>query len=283
MAGRAGMSSGWGNSCFRNPNNRCAPNSGKTGAARKTFSARGHITKSSHAGAAHNAAEASPQLVLAKPRRIGLRFARTASAMSWVSTKAIPRDVSGPARQPPPFFDRPHRSGFHAAQTQIPDARPEILNTFAYTCGFPCARRGWRPDDEPRPLEEISRMGPAQFYVEQPRPRRTIHLRRRVRLAATAGEKRARVDVVALDPPTFSHQRNTAFSARKRLRNAVTAALRWSGRAEFCSPRQMRGLAAGEIIADVEKAIHSSRRKILQRHYFPQPPDFPSAVANRPI
>jgi hypothetical protein len=25
----------------------------------------------------------------------------------------------------------------------------------------------------------------------------------------------------------------------------------------------------------MEKGIHSSRRKILQRHYFPQPPDFP--------
>ena len=31
--------------------------------------------------------------------------------------------------------------------------------------------------------------------------------------------------------------------------------------------------------ADVEKAIHSSRRKILQRHYIPQPPDFPISRA----
>ena len=29
------------------------------------------------------------------------------------------------------------------------------------------------------------------------------------------------------------------------------------------------------FLGDIETAVHQSRRKILQRHYFPQPPDFP--------
>jgi 23S rRNA G2069 N7-methylase RlmK/C1962 C5-methylase RlmI len=30
-----------------------------------------------------------------------------------------------------------------------------------------------------------------------------------------------------------------------------------------------------KFLADVDKAIHATRRKILQRHHVPQPPDFP--------
>jgi 23S rRNA G2069 N7-methylase RlmK/C1962 C5-methylase RlmI len=33
------------------------------------------------------------------------------------------------------------------------------------------------------------------------------------------------------------------------------------------------------FLADVEKAIHATRRKILQRHHVPQPPDFPISRA----
>ena len=54
--------------------------------------------------------------------------------------------------------------------------------------------QGGRADDEPRSLEKISRMGPAQLRAERPRPGGArFHLRRHVRLAAAAGKKRPRV------------------------------------------------------------------------------------------
>jgi 23S rRNA G2069 N7-methylase RlmK/C1962 C5-methylase RlmI len=34
-----------------------------------------------------------------------------------------------------------------------------------------------------------------------------------------------------------------------------------------------------EFLKTIENAILSSKRKILQRHYFPQPPDFPISRA----
>ena len=34
-----------------------------------------------------------------------------------------------------------------------------------------------------------------------------------------------------------------------------------------------------KFLADVEAAVRQSRRKILQRHYVPQPPDFPVSRA----
>jgi RluA family pseudouridine synthase len=88
-----GASGGWENSCFRNPNNRCAPNSVKNWrGSQKRFPRAGRITKScrGRCGARPRPRRRRSRYG-ASPRRSGLRFARTASVSSWVSTKVIPR------------------------------------------------------------------------------------------------------------------------------------------------------------------------------------------------
>ena len=85
-----------------------------------------------------------------------------------------------------------HIAADFPSDSQLPDF--ELLNCFAYTCGFSVARPRRRADHQPRPLEKISRMGQTQLRVERPRPGGArFHLRRHVRLAAAAGEKRPRV------------------------------------------------------------------------------------------
>jgi hypothetical protein len=72
----------------------------------------------------------------------------------------------------------------------------------------------------------------------------------------------------------FRSQRNTARSAWKRIGAG------WlPPRCRLVKPGggslgERRGLAAEIFLADGERAVRSAHRKILQSHYFPQPPDF---------
>jgi 23S rRNA (cytosine1962-C5)-methyltransferase len=82
---------------------------------------------------------------------------------------------------------------------------------------------------------------------------------------------------VALDPPTFSQSKeHGVFRAEKDFGKLVAAALPVvrPGGVLFASTNAA-DWPPEKFLADVEKAIHSSRRKILQRHHVPQPPDFP--------
>jgi 23S rRNA (cytosine1962-C5)-methyltransferase len=84
-------------------------------------------------------------------------------------------------------------------------------------------------------------------------------------------------DVVALDPPTFSQSKeNGVFRAEKDYGKLITAAL------PLVKPDGILFASTNaadwppeEFLADLETAVRQSRRKILQQHYFPQPPDFP--------
>src|ERR1039458_6275281 len=155
--------------------------------------------------------------------------------------------VSRPARQPPPLFDQPHRRRFPS--TLNPQLSTiELFRLHLRLLGLRGA--GGRENDEPRSLEKISRMGPAQFRVERPRPGGArFHLRRRVRLAAAAGEERARVrrggarpaDVLAIEGARH-------FPRGKRLRKTGggRAAAGQAGRS-FVRLDERDGLAAGEI------------------------------------
>jgi len=155
----------------------------------------------------------------------------------------------------------------------------QLLNCFAYTCGFSvCAAMAGAKTTSLDLSKKYLAWGRRNFALNglDPAAHDFIYgdafdwLRR---LA-----KKGRVfDAVALDPPTFSQSKeHGVFRAEKDYGKLVVAALPLvkPGGVLFASTN------AGDwppekFLADVEKAIHSSRRKILQRHHVPQPPDFP--------
>jgi 23S rRNA (cytosine1962-C5)-methyltransferase len=88
-------------------------------------------------------------------------------------------------------------------------------------------------------------------------------------------------DAVALDPPTFSQSKeHGVFRAEKDFGKLVITALPLirPGGVLFASTNAA-DWPPEKFLADVEKAIHPARRKILQRHHVPQPPDFPISRA----
>ncbi|HZL43414.1 MAG TPA: class I SAM-dependent methyltransferase, partial [Verrucomicrobiae bacterium] len=94
--------------------------------------------------------------------------------------------------------------------------------------------------------------------------------------------KKARLfDVVLLDPPTFSQSRERGpFRVRKdypELVGAALAVLREGG--VLFAASNAAGWAPEDFVAEIEMAIRKSKRKVLDRHYAPQPPDFPIARA----
>ena len=168
-------------------------------------------------------------------------------------------------------------------QLAIGNRRWEILNTFAYTCGFSvcAAKAGARTtslDLSKRSLD----WGKRNFALNQLDPAGHEFLYGDAldwlrRLA----KKQRLYDVVLLDPPTFSQSKESGvFRAEKdygRLATAALPVLR-SGGVLFASTNAA-DWPPEEFLAGVSEAIHAAGRKILQHHYVPQPPDFPVSRA----
>lgn len=155
----------------------------------------------------------------------------------------------------------------------------EILNTFAYTCGFSvcAAKAGARTisiDLSKKYLEwgrrnfELNRLDPAgheYIYGDV-----FDWFRRWTR-------RKRHFDAIVLDPPTFSHSRESgAFTAEKDFGKLVAASLpllKPNGVLLACT--NAARLSPEQFLEQIEAATESLHRKILQRHYVPQPPDFP--------
>ena len=83
--------------------------------------------------------------------------------------------------------------------------------------------------------------------------------------------------MILLDPPTFSRSKKSGvFQAEKDYSELTAAAwpLIKRGGVLFASTNAA-DWAPQEFLEVIERAIHAANRKILQRHYVPQPPDFP--------
>ena len=162
---------------------------------------------------------------------------------------------------------------------QTPDARPEILNTFAYTCGFSvCAALAGAKTTSLDLSKKYLELGRRNFALNglDPSAHDFIYgdafdwMRRLAKKGRT-------FDCVVLDPPTFSQSKeHGAFSVEKdwsRLMAAALPLLKSGG--VLLASTNAAGWTPEKFLADGEKAIHAARRKTLQSHYFPQPPDFP--------
>ena len=162
---------------------------------------------------------------------------------------------------------------------QLPTASSQLLNCFAYTCGFSvaAAKAGARTtslDLSKKYLEwgkrnfALNGLDPAAhdfLYGD------TFDWLRRL------AKKGRAFDAIVLDPPTFSQSKeNGTFRAEKDFGKLVAAALpvlKPDG-ILLCSTNAA-DFAPEKFLAEIETAVFQARRKVLKKHFVPQPPDFP--------
>ena len=228
--------------------------------------------------------EASPQLVLgeAAPERFeilenGVRYELSFTEGYSVGLFLDQRDNR---RR---FLTSHLAAGFPLLPGESGNRKLEILNCFAYTCGFSvaAAKAGARTTSLDLSKKYLE-WGKRNFALNglDPAAHDFIYGDTFDWLRRLAKKGRA-FDAIVLDPPTFSQSKeHGTFRAEKDYSKLVSAAL----------PVLVRGgvlLASTnaaewppeDFLAAVEAAVHAAKRQILQRHYVPQPPDFPISRA----
>jgi 23S rRNA (cytosine1962-C5)-methyltransferase len=158
-------------------------------------------------------------------------------------------------------------------------AGAEVLNTFAYTCGFSvCAAKTGARTTSIDLSKKYLAWGKRNFEQNQLDPANHDFifgdafdwLRR-------FAKQSRKFDLIILDPPTFSQSKEGgAFRAEKDFGRLVTAALPLlkPGGVLFASTNAARWQPE-EFLATVSSAVKAARKKIARQHYAPQPPDFP--------
>lgn len=159
-----------------------------------------------------------------------------------------------------------------------------ILNTFAYTCGFSvaaaCAGAQTTSVDLSKASLEWGRRNFQRNGLDVA-AHMFLHgdvfgwLRRFVRRSTV-------FDGVILDPPTFSRSKESGvFRAEEDYPRLVEDAVRVLKPGGFllasCNTLTWE---AADFLAACELGVHSAGRRVLMRHYAPQPPDFPVAPDN---
>jgi 23S rRNA (cytosine1962-C5)-methyltransferase len=172
---------------------------------------------------------------------------------------------------------------FPLFKSEIGNRKSEILNCFAYTCGFSvCAAKAGARTTSLDLSKKYLEWGKRNFTLNglDPAAHDFIYGDTFDWLRRLAKKGRA-FDAVVLDPPTFSQSKeHGTFRAEKDYGRLVTAALPLvkPGGILFASTNAA-DWPPENFLADVDAAVHAAKRKILQRHYVPQPPDFPVSRA----
>ncbi len=249
----------------------------------KRFSSRGayHKVLSRQVSRA-SAADLSPQLVLGDgaPERFeirenGIRFELSFNEGYSVGLFLDQRDNR-----------RRFLTGHVAAGFSLPELRTpnsELLNVFAYTCGFSvCAAQAGAKTTSLDLSKKYLEWGRRNLALNGLDP--TAHdfiygdafdwLRRLAKKGRT-------FDCVVLDPPTFSQSKeHGAFRVEKDWPRLVAVALPLvKPGGVLLASTNAADWPPEKFLADGEGTIHAARRKLLQSHYFPQPPDFPISRA----
>jgi 23S rRNA (cytosine1962-C5)-methyltransferase len=158
-----------------------------------------------------------------------------------------------------------------------------LLNCFAYTCGFSvaAAKAGARTTNLDLSKKYLE-WGKRNFALNGLDPAAhdfiygdTFDWLRRL-------AKKGRVfDAIVLDPPTFSQSKeHGTFRAEKDYGKLVTAALPvLKPGGVLLASTNAADWAPENFLAGIEAAVRTAKRKIVQRHYVPQPPDFPGSRA----
>jgi 23S rRNA (cytosine1962-C5)-methyltransferase len=158
-----------------------------------------------------------------------------------------------------------------------------VLNAFAYTCGFSvCAAKAGARTTSIDLSRKYLEWGKSNFELNQLDPAAHEFLAGDVLDWFRRLAKRQRLfEVILLDPPTFSQSKvSGVFRAEKDYGKLVAAAvpLLRRGGVLFASTNAANW-SPEAFLDDVRAAVASTGRKIVQEHYFPQPPDFPISRA----
>jgi 23S rRNA (cytosine1962-C5)-methyltransferase len=245
------------------------------GAYHKTLSRQVHRS---------NAADASPQLAFGEPapERFEIRENGTRFELSFKEGYSVGL-----------FLDqRDNRrrllTGHIAADFSFPQPFTpdfQLLNTFAYTCGFSvsAARSGARTTSLDLSKKYLE-WGRRNFALNDLDPAAhdfiygdTFDWLRRL------AKKGRAFDAVVLDPPTFSQSKETGvFRVEKNFSNLVLAALPiLKPGGILLASTNAADWPPEKFLIETETAVHVAKRRIAKKCYVPQPPDFP-ATRNQP-
>jgi 23S rRNA (cytosine1962-C5)-methyltransferase len=160
---------------------------------------------------------------------------------------------------------------------------PEVLNAFAYTCGFSvyAAKAGARMTSLDLSRKYLD-WGKRNFLLNELNPSAHDFIYGDVfdwlrRLA----KKGRRFDVILLDPPTFSQSKSSGtWRAQKDYGGLALAALPLleSNGVLFASTNAA-DWPPEQFVRMIKQAVAKSGRKVSTIHYVPQPPDFPISRA----
>lgn len=162
-----------------------------------------------------------------------------------------------------------------------PPVGAAVLNLFAYTCGFSvCAAKAGAQTTSVDLSRRYLEWGQRNFVLNglDPAQHEFLHgdvfewLRRLAR-------KARRFAVVLVDPPTFSTSKASGvFRAEADYERLVRAVLPLIGPAgRLFASTNAATLAPERFVAGLHRAVAAGGRRILEEHYAPQPPDFPSS------
>ena len=159
------------------------------------------------------------------------------------------------------------------------NSKLQVLNTFAYTCGFSvCAARAGARTSSLDLSKKYLEWGRRNFQLNGLDPTQHNFLQGDAfewlrRLA----KKERLFDVILLDPPTFSRSKERGiFRVEKDYPGLIQAALLLLKPAGvFFASTNAADWPPGAFVSAVDAAVDAAGRKILQRHFATQPPDFP--------
>jgi 23S rRNA (cytosine1962-C5)-methyltransferase len=242
-----------------------------------------------------NAKESSPGLVFgdAAPERFAVRENGTAFELSFNEGYSVGlfldqrdnrrRFLTGHVATGFELYDTQHATRLAAPKRNEGGNTPEILNVFAYTCGFSvCAAKGGARTTSLDLSKKYLEWGKRNFALNgiDPAEHDFIYgdafdwLRRLAKKGRT-------FNVIVLDPPTFSQSKERGVfrveSHHGELVSVTLPLLKENG--VLLASTNAAEWPAEKFLAAVEKSIQSARRKVLQQHYVPQPPDFPISRA----
>jgi 23S rRNA (cytosine1962-C5)-methyltransferase len=155
----------------------------------------------------------------------------------------------------------------------------EVLNTFAYTCGFSvCAALSGAKTTNIDLSKKYLDWGKRNFALNQIEAANHDFICGDVFDWLRRFGKRGRLfEVIVLDPPTFSQAKGQGtFQAKKDYGKLVAASLsllKPEGVLLACS--NAAKIKPEQFLQTVTTAVGAAKRAIIQRHYVPQPPDFP--------
>lgn len=172
-------------------------------------------------------------------------------------------------------------AGFPLLAAGLPGA--EVLNAFAYTCGFSvCAAKAGARTTSLDLSKKYLDWGRRNFALNGLDPAAHDFIFGDVfdwfrRLA----KKQRNYDVIVLDPPTFSQSKeHGAFRAEKDYGTLIESALPLlKPEGVLLASTNAATLEPERFLEVIRETIRSRRRRVVQEHYVPQPPDFPISRA----